>query len=163
MQFNGILQTKNALERSINICEKSNQTNASALCIFCSHDGVNQKLLTCSTCNDWYCIWLINLLLLCFLKRFDLDVWERGFWMIVCYYQLSRGSIILRAYMVKLPKTSYLQKYFWKVLVVCVWSIHLKSVFFQYLINVFWLVNLSKKCFECQITKKRRYQGSFFN
>ncbi|XP_049378472.1 uncharacterized protein LOC125843295 [Solanum stenotomum] len=49
-----LLQTKNALERSINICEKSNQTNASALCIFCSHDGVNQKLLTCSTCNDCF-------------------------------------------------------------------------------------------------------------
>lgn len=148
------LQTKNALERSINICEKSNQTNASALCIFCSHDGVNQKLLTCPTCNDRYCIWLINLLLLCFLKSFEIDVWYRGFWMIICYYQLSRGLIILRAYMVKLPKKIYFQKYFWRVLVVCVWSVHLK-VFFplldkhilvgQSLQEVFWLWNYPKK------------------
>ncbi|KAM3396817.1 lysine-specific demethylase 5A [Capsicum galapagoense] len=47
-------QTENALERSISICENSNRTNARALCIFCSLDGVNQKLLTCSTCNDCF-------------------------------------------------------------------------------------------------------------
>ncbi|CAN4077732.1 unnamed protein product [Withania somnifera] len=49
-----LLQTESALERSISICEKSNQPNARALCIFCSLDGVNQRLLTCSTCNDCF-------------------------------------------------------------------------------------------------------------
>ncbi|KAK4338415.1 hypothetical protein RND71_042902 [Anisodus tanguticus] len=49
-----LLQTENALERSIRICGTSNRTNARALCICCSLDGVNQKLLTCSTCNDCF-------------------------------------------------------------------------------------------------------------
>ncbi|XP_009617976.2 lysine-specific demethylase JMJ17 isoform X2 [Nicotiana tomentosiformis] len=56
-----LLQTENSLERSISICEKSNHSNARALCACCSLDGANQKLLTCSTCKDCFHLQCIGL------------------------------------------------------------------------------------------------------
>ncbi|XP_019264663.1 PREDICTED: lysine-specific demethylase 5B isoform X1 [Nicotiana attenuata] len=50
--LSALLQTENSLERSISICEKSNHSHS--LCICCSLDGANQKLLTCSTCKDCF-------------------------------------------------------------------------------------------------------------
>ncbi|XP_075102065.1 lysine-specific demethylase JMJ17 isoform X2 [Nicotiana tabacum] len=59
--LSALLQTENSLERSISICEKSNYSNARALCICCSLDGANQKLLTCSTCKDCFHLQCIGL------------------------------------------------------------------------------------------------------
>nr|XP_016501902.1 PREDICTED: uncharacterized protein LOC107820189 [Nicotiana tabacum] len=59
--LSALLQTENSLERSISICEKSNHSNARALCVCCSLDGANQKLLTCSTCKDCFHLQCIGL------------------------------------------------------------------------------------------------------
>lgn len=72
--------------------------------------------------------------------------------------------------MVKLPETSYFQKYFyqnsfshkylWRVQIVCVWSIHLRSVFPE--LDKHILFGQAVKELECQITKKRLSEVPFY-